>query len=128
MNPLDKVAAVRRSIPTDGLFAEKDWLVAPGPFEIDARLGEQLHKLGHRLLLFVRACNELYRRSVAGRQPAWIADYLDRGKPRELVELGRRQEFRDQIPLVIRPDLVLTDDGFTIAEIDNVPGGIGLTS
>jgi hypothetical protein len=28
---------------------------------------------------------------------------------------------------VIRPDLILTDAGFTIAEIDSVPGGIGLT-
>jgi hypothetical protein len=129
MNPLvEKIDAVRRAIPSEGLFAEKEWLIAPAPFAIDAPLHEQLQKLGHRLLLFVRACNELYRRSVAGRQPAWIADYLDRGKPPELIELARRGEFRDQIPSIIRPDLVLTDDGFTIAEIDNVPGGIGLTA
>src|SRR5205085_1315318 len=31
-------------------------------------------------------------------------------------------------PLVIRPDLVLTAEGFTIAEVDSVPGGIGLTA
>ena len=29
---------------------------------------------------------------------------------------------------MIRPDLVLTDEGYTIAEIDSVPGGIGLTA
>ena len=28
---------------------------------------------------------------------------------------------------MIRPDLILTDGGYTIAEIDSVPGGIGLT-
>ncbi len=28
---------------------------------------------------------------------------------------------------MLRPDLVLTDEGFTIAELDNVPGGMGLT-
>ncbi len=31
-------------------------------------------------------------------------------------------------PRVIRPDIILTDDGFIIAELDNVPGGIGLTA
>jgi hypothetical protein len=128
MNAVEKIASIRRAMPAEGLFADKDWRIAPVPFAIEPDLAAQLEKLGHRLLLFVRACNELYRRSVAGRQPAWIADYLDRGKPRELIELSRRNEFRDQIPAVIRPDLVLTDDGFTIAEIDNVPGGIGLTA
>src|SRR5205823_6025950 len=29
---------------------------------------------------------------------------------------------------VIRPDLILTDSGYIIAEIDSVPGGIGLTA
>src|SRR5450432_2819119 len=125
---LDKVAAIRAAIPPEGLFADKDWLISPEPFVIDAKLAEQLDKLGHRLNLFNRACNELYQRSVSGKQPAWIADYLDRGKPPELVEFSRRQEFRADLPRVIRPDLVLTDEGFTIAELDTVPGGIGLTA
>ena len=30
-------------------------------------------------------------------------------------------------PRVIRPDLILDDEGWTIAETDSVPGGIGLT-
>ena len=123
----DRLAAIRAAFPREGLFAEKDFLLSPEPFAIDARLAEQLEKLGYRLLLFVRACNELYHRSVAGRQPAWIADWLDRGKPPELVEYARRKEFRAEIPLVLRPDLVLTEEGFTIAELDSVPGGIGLT-
>ncbi|MGB8168397.1 MAG: hypothetical protein WCF18_12950 [Chthoniobacteraceae bacterium] len=124
---LARVAAIRAAVPPEGLFADKEWLLSPEPFVIDAALAEQLHKLGYRLHLFVRACNELYQRSVAGKQPAWIADYLDRGKPPELVEYSRQKRFRDDLPQVIRPDLVLTDDGFTIAELDNVPGGIGLT-
>ena len=53
---------------------------------------------------------------------------LDRGKPAEFVDFARAREFRNDLPLVIRPDLVLTDEGFTIAELDNVPGGIGLTA
>ena len=62
-----------------------------------------------------------------GKQPAWIAEYLDAGKPPELIEFSRQKQFRDDLPLVIRPDLILTEAGYTIAEIDSVPGGIGLT-
>ncbi len=123
----DRLAAIRAAFPPEGLFADKDWLLSPEPFVIDAKLAEQLEKLGHRLNLFNKACNELYQRSVSGKQPAWIADYLDRGKPPELVEYARRKQFRADLPSVIRPDLVLTAEGFTIAELDTVPGGIGLT-
>jgi hypothetical protein len=28
---------------------------------------------------------------------------------------------------VIRPDILLTENGFSITELDSVPGGIGLT-
>ena len=31
-------------------------------------------------------------------------------------------------PTVLRPDLLLTDDGFVMTELDSVPGGIGLTA
>ena len=127
LTALDRIAAIRAALPPEGLFADKDWLLSPEPFLIDAKLGEQLEKLGHRLNLFNRACNELYQRSVSGKQPAWIADTLDRGKPPELVEYSRRKQFRADLPSVIRPDLVLTEEGFTIAELDTVPGGIGLT-
>jgi len=127
LSPLDRIAAIRAAQPAEGLFAEKDWLVSPEPFVIAAPLAEQLAKLGHRLNLFQRACNELYHRSVAGKQPAWIAAYLDAGKPAGLIAYARRRETRADLPSVIRPDLVLTEEGFTIAELDSVPGGIGLT-
>jgi hypothetical protein len=140
LTPLEKVAAIRAAIPPEGLFADKDWLISPEPFVIDASFATELDKLGYRLQLFNRACNQLYRLSVAGKQPPWIAEYLDRGKPRELIELSRRKEFRDDLPRVIRPDLILTESGregrsgpdrhfgCIIAELDNIPGGIGLTA
>ena len=113
--------------PAEGLFAEKDFLLSPDPFPIDDAFAKELEQLGHRLFVFQRACNELYQRSVKGKQPAWIAAYLDAGKPAELIEFSRQKQFRDDVPLVIRPDLILTETGYTIAEIDSVPGGIGLT-
>jgi hypothetical protein len=123
----DKLASVRNAFPKEGLFAEKDFLLSPDPFPIDGAFAKELEQLGHRLFVFQRACNELYQRSVKGKQPAWIAAYLDAGKPAELIEFSRQKQFRDDVPLVIRPDLVLTEKGYTIAEIDSVPGGIGLT-
>ena len=123
----DRLSAIRAAFPKEGLFAEKDWLLSPDPFSIDQKFLAELEQLGHRLFVFQRACNQLYQLSVKGKQPAWVASYLDAGKPRELVEYSRRKEIRDELPRVIRPDLILTDDGYIIAEIDSVPGGIGLT-
>src|ERR1700737_4927808 len=118
---------IRNAFPKEGLFAEKDWLLSPAAFPIEKQFERELEQLGHRLFVFQRACNQLYQLSVKGKQPAWVARYLDAGKPPELIELSRRKEFREILPRVIRPDLILTDEGYTIAEIDSVPGGIGLT-
>jgi hypothetical protein len=52
---------------------------------------------------------------------------LDRGKPPELVALSRTRVFRNEVPQVLRPDLILTAEGWVMAELDSVPGGIGLT-
>ena len=123
-----RAARVRSAMPPDGLFAGKDWRVSPEPFVLPAGLDEELEKLGFRLRKFNEACNLLYRLSVAGKRPAWIAELLDRGKPRELVELARSKAIAEAVPRVIRPDVILTEDGLTIAELDNVPGGIGLTA
>src|SRR5947209_1100572 len=124
----DKLTAIRSAFPKEGLFAEKDWLLSPDPFPIENKFLAELEQLGHRLFVFQRACNQLYQLSIKGKQPEWIARYLDAGKPSELIEFSRQKQFRDVLPAVIRPDLILTEDGYIIAEIDSVPGGIGLTA
>ena len=123
----NKLDAIRDALPSEGLFAFKDWLISPDAFPISEKFATELEQLGHRLFVFQRACNQLYQLSVRGKQPAWIAQYLDAGKPAELVELSRQKVFRDELPRVIRPDLILTENSYIIAEIDSVPGGIGLT-
>jgi len=123
----EKLEAIRSAFPKEGLFAEKEWLLSPDPFPIDKKFLAELEQLGHRLFVFQRACNQLYQLSIKGKQPEWVARYLDAGKPEELIEFSRRKEIRDDLPRVIRPDLILTDNGYIIAEIDSVPGGIGLT-
>ena len=124
----DKLAAIREAFPKEGLFAEKDWLLSPDAFPIEKKFLVELDQLGHRLFVFQRACNQLYQLSLKGKQPDWIARYLDAGKPVGLIEFSRRKEIRDDVPRVIRPDLILTENGYIIAEIDSVPGGIGLTA
>ena len=114
--------------PDGGLFAAKDWLSSPEPFPLDAVLAEELSRLGHRLQRFLAACDGLHRRSRDGRMPAWIASLTDAGKPPELSPDAIRPVFQQQLPDIIRPDLLLTDDGFRLTEIDSVPGGIGLTA
>jgi hypothetical protein len=124
----DRLETIRGAFPKEGLFAEKDWLLSPDAFPIEKKFLTELEQLGHRLFVFQRACNQLYQQSVKGKQPEWIARYVDAGKPPELIEFSRRKEIRDDLPRVIRPDLILTDNGYIIAEIDSVPGGIGLTA
>src|SRR5258707_4312774 len=122
-----KIDIIRKAFPKEGLFAEKDWHLSPDAFPIEKKFLTEIEQLGHRLFVFQRACNQLYQLSVNGKQPEWVARYLDAGKPKELIEFSRRKEIRDDLPRVIRPDLILTDNGYIIAEIDSVPGGIGLT-
>jgi hypothetical protein len=127
----ERVARAQRihaAMPPGGLFAGKEWRVAPEPFVLPQGMDEELEKLGFRLRKFTEACNLLYRLSVSGKRPAWIAELLDRGKPRELVGLARSKTIAEHVPRILRPDVILTDEGFTIAELDNVPGGIGLTA
>src|SRR5216117_476402 len=123
----EKLKAIRSAFPKEGLLAEKEWLLSPDAFPIDRKFLAELEQLGHRLRVFQRACNQLYQLSVKGKQPSWVARYLDAGKPAELIEFSRRKEIREDLPRVIRPDLILTEQGYIIAEIDSVPGGIGLT-
>jgi hypothetical protein len=123
----DRLTAIRAAFPKEGLFAEKAWLLSPEAFPIEKKFVTEVEQLGHRLFIFQRACNQLYQLSVKGKQPAWVARYLDAGKPKGLIEFSRRKEIRDDLPRVIRPDLILTEKGYIIAEIDSVPGGIGLT-
>jgi len=124
----NKLDAIRHALPREGLFADKDWLISPDAFPISEKFASDLEQLGHRLFVFQRACNQLYQLSFRGKQPGWIAKYLDAGKPAKLVELSRQKIFRDELPRVIRPDLILTEKSYIIAEIDSVPGGIGLTA
>ena len=115
-------------MPSEGLFAGHDWRVSPEPFSLGPEVARELDSLGRVLLQFYRAVNLLYRKSLEGKQPEWIARWLDQGKPRELLEIQRSPALKNDVPRVIRPDLLITEHGLSVTELDSVPGGIGLTA
>jgi hypothetical protein len=124
----DRAVFVRKQLPGGGLFAGHEWRVALEPFRLGASHAREVESLGRVLLQFYRAVNLLYRNSVEGKQPEWVARWLDRGKPAALVALQRCAAFKNEVPRVIRPDLLLTEHGLTVTELDSIPGGIGLTA
>jgi hypothetical protein len=126
--PAHTAHQIRQALPPGGLFAGQEWRLAPAPFALGLELARELDSLGRVLLQFYRAVNLLYRHSVEGRQPAWVAALLDQGKPAELIARQRSPAFKNELPCVIRPDLLLTDHGIRVTELDSVPGGIGLTA
>jgi hypothetical protein len=119
---------IRAALPEGGLF-DGGWQYSPEPLRLTRGEVRFLESLGHPLAMFQRACDDLYRRSAAGKMPRWIAELLDTGKPAWLADLQRQPGLRDALPRVIRPDLILTDGGgFSLTELDSVPGGIGITA
>ncbi len=128
MSPKDTATAVRDSLPSGGLFAGLKWRTATSPFPLAPDLAKEFDTLGRVLLQFYRAVNLLYRKSVEGKQPEWVARWLELGKPAEMIALQRSPAFKNDVPRVIRPDVLLTENGFCITELDSVPGGIGLTA
>jgi len=128
VNAAEQAKFIRNSLPPGGLFAGLDWRISPAPFSLRAELAGDIKSLGRVLLQFYRAVNLLYRKSSEGRQPEWVARWLDLGKPADLVALQRSPTFKNDVPRVIRPDILLTETGISITELDSVPGGIGLTA
>jgi hypothetical protein len=100
--------------------------ISPDPFFIDRELYEEIEALGPHLVAFYQAANRLYLQSVRGSQPDWVRDYLERGKSETVLDYQRMRRFRTDLPVIIRPDVIPTDDGIIVSELDSVPGGFGL--
>ena len=127
---------LRAAFAAQSLFEDKTWQLSPDAWPINAEQLAQLEAIGPACFEFHQALETLYLRSVAGKNllrnkpllAPWVADYLDRGKPPHLIAHARDAKNRGAFPTVLRPDLLLTDEGFVMTELDSVPGGIGLTA
>ncbi|MES2696016.1 MAG: hypothetical protein V4773_21260 [Verrucomicrobiota bacterium] len=128
--------SIRSALAGQPLFEDKSWQLSPEAWPLTPEQKTQLEAIGVACFEFHQALEALYLRSVAGKNllrnkpllAPWVADYLDRGKPPALVAHARDPKNRGAFPTVLRPDLLLTDEGFVLTELDSVPGGIGLTA
>lgn len=128
--------SLRSSLSSQPLFEDKTWQLSPVAWPLTTEQKAQLEQIGAACLEFHQALETLYLRSAAGKNllrnkplvTPWVADYLDRAKPSQLVQHARDPKNRGVFPTVLRPDLLLTDEGFVMTELDSVPGGIGLTA
>ncbi len=127
---------IRSALDAQPLFEAKTWQLSPQAWPLTPEQVKRLGQIGTACLGFHQALETLYLRSASGKNllrnkpllAPWVADYLDRGKPAPLIAHARHAKNRGVFPTVIRPDLLLTDDGFALTELDSVPGGIGLTA
>lgn len=127
---------IHAALGAQSLFEDKTWQLSPEAWPLTPEQHEQLGAIGTACFEFHQALETLYLRSVAGKNllrnkplvVPWVAEYLDRGKPPALIAHARDAKNRAAFPTVLRPDLLLTDEGFVMTELDSVPGGIGLTA
>lgn len=128
--------ALQQTFSEQSLFENKTWRTSPVAFPLDAQQVAEIELIGQACYDFYRAHETLYLRSASDKnllrnrelKAPWVAEYLDRGKPTALIEHARSKALRGSTPMVVRPDLLMTDNGFALTEIDSVPGGIGLTA
>lgn len=108
-------------VPGEHADSSRAHLISPQPFPLSGDWVALLHRLGDALLAFYSAVNDLY---VHGKYP-WVNDYLDIGKGEDLLRHARMKYHKSALPGIIRPDILITDDGLKITELDSVPGGFG---
>lgn len=116
---------LKSHVPEGGLFADREWLWSSKPFELSKSERKTIQRLGQPLRRFQQASDEIYRQSMNGKLLRWPAEALNAGKPRWLLDHQIQPEQHQVTPRVIRPDLLLTENGFSVSELDSVPGGIG---
>jgi hypothetical protein len=129
-------ATIQSALSGQPLFEAKTWQLSPEAWPLSPEQAQELEAIGAACFEFQQALETLYLRSAANKNllrnkpllAPWAAEYLDRGKPAALVAHARDPRNRGVFPTVLRPDLLLTDDGWALTELDSVPGGIGLTA
>jgi hypothetical protein len=134
--PMLTYESIKSALAAQPLFEAKTWQLSPEAWPLSAEQVAQLEAIGGACVEFHQALETLYLRSAAGKNllrnkpllAPWVADYLDRGKSPALIAHARDPKNRGALPPVLRPDLLLTDEGFVLTELDSVPGGIGLTA
>ncbi len=127
---------IKKALAGTTLFAEKTWKIGAEFFSFPSEKIEELRNIGNACFAFYKALETLYARSAENKNllrnetlfAPFAAEILERGKPKNLIAHQRSRAIAGTIPPVIRPDLLITENGFALTELDSVPGGIGLTA
>lgn len=117
------------------MFKGKTWRVAPRAYELTEEQWKKIGDIGVACRDFYKGIDRLYYLSKRGKKllrnkdlrAEWVLDYWERGKPEGLIEHGGLKRLEGEIPMLMRPDLLVTEEGFALTELDSVPGGYGLT-
>lgn len=116
----------RRALTREGVFA-KPFRLPREPVALPGCDPATISLLGKAMLDFYRELDHLYFLSLEAGSPfAFVHEVLDAGKPDDLLRFARAKKFRHDLPLVLRPDLLLTASGPVLTEMDAVPGGMGI--
>ena len=132
MNALS-LQELQKAIPSEGLFRKSTpesplpWLLSPKPLLLSRSEATYLERLGPLLTHFYEASQRLYHRSLKKKISPELAQLLDQGKPSWLLEAQHSPDQSTTTPRIIRPDLMWTEEGFRLTELDSVPGGLGIT-
>lgn len=88
--------------------------VSPKPFKLTKAQKEEMLNIGKAVCDYMDACIELYKKDE------YVRTVLNRGKPDSLIDVEEPKY------MFLRPDLILTEDGFSICEIETSPFGLAL--
>lgn len=88
--------------------------ISPEPFKLNKSQKKELEDIGEVICNYMDSCIELYKTNSS------VHELLDRGKPEEYKNIQGVKY------LFLRPDLILTDSGFSVCEIETSPFGLGL--
>lgn len=116
-------------------FKNKSWQLSPTPLELPTEIVNDLNPIGEACFEFLGAINKLYQASKANKSilrnknsiVPWVADYFDRGKPENILRYSNLEFLKNATPKIIRLDLMLSEQGVALTEIEVIPGGIGFT-
>lgn len=89
--------------------------VSPVPLQLSSEQKHELQIIGYDVTSYFKAVDELYQENVGG-----IRAILDTGKP-QIFLTNQPSHY-----LFIRPDLIITPQGFSICEIETSPFGLAL--
>lgn len=127
---------IREVVDRQTLLLDKTWQISPEPWPLSSQEVEQLKAIGRACHHFFQALDRLYTRSAFGKNllrnrslhAPWVAEYLDRGKPEPLVKYALSPQQQGRTPRLMRPDIIRTDKGFILTEVELQPSGIGITA